>query len=315
MKSPTIDLQLLSGYALLGNERLALAHGEWKLLLALTLHRRGIGSERLTELLWPQVGASVARNRLYVALHRLRRRFADELFLRRARSYRLDESCVTVDLWHFAELWDMPEQHASENLAAQLESATNAAALYEIPEWLAPTYRRLEELTQAVVTTLADRALDTGEIERSVRLARRALAFDECDERAWSVLIRSRLLAHDRLGALHDYRTYSRAVMRELQATPAYELAHLLGESGALPLHLERTPARRPGALAGAALGHRNDDPVAFQVLVAERHRRDDALPECVSEDFGEFLNRYERHLRAHFVGNLIEIDLVSLRQ
>ncbi|MDH2909593.1 MAG: hypothetical protein HKL92_05285 [Candidatus Eremiobacteraeota bacterium] len=241
MKSSTIVLELLSGYALLGDERFALAHGEWELLLALALHRRGIGSERLTELLWPQVGASVARNRLYVALHRLRRRFTDDLLVTSTRSYRLNESLVTVDLWSFAEIWDMPEQHACEELAARLETATNAAALYEIPEWLAPSYRRLEEFAQAVVTTLADRALGNGEIERSVRLARRALAFDECDERAWSVLIRSHLLAHDRLGALHEYRTYSRAVMRELQTTPAYEFAHLLGESAALPLRLERT--------------------------------------------------------------------------
>ena len=155
-----------------------------------------------------------------------------------ARSYRLNDSFVSVDLWSFAEIWDMPERHAGEELAAQLESATTAAAHYDIPEWFAPTYRRLEEFRQAVLTTLADQALAAGEIERSVRLARRALACDECDERAWSVLIRSHLLAHDRLGALHEYRTYSRAVMRELQATPAYELAHLLGESDALPLRL-----------------------------------------------------------------------------
>uniref|UniRef100_E6Q262 Bacterial transcriptional activator domain protein n=1 Tax=mine drainage metagenome TaxID=410659 RepID=E6Q262_9ZZZZ len=238
MKSSTIVLELLSGYALLDNERLALAHGEWELLLALALHRRGIGSERLTELLWPQVGASVARNRLYVALHRLRRRFTDDLLVTSVRSYRLNESRVTVDLWQFAELWDMPEQHACDALVARLESATNVVALYEIPEWLAPTYRRLEESLQAVVTTLADRALAAGELERSVQLARRALTFDECDERAWSVLIRSHLLAHDRLGALHEYRTYSRAVMRELQTPPAYELAHLLGENAALSLRL-----------------------------------------------------------------------------
>ena len=227
MKNPRIHLEVLSGYVLLGEERLALARGERELLLALALHRRGIGAERLTELLWPQIATATARNRLYVALHRLRRRLGDELLVRSGGSYRLDES-VRVDLWRFAELWDLPEQHACEELGTQLESATNAAALYEIPEWFAPSYRRLEEFAQAVVTTLAERALGSGEIERSVQLARRALAFDECDERAWSVLIRSHLVARDRLGALRDYRTYSRALMRELQATPAYEIAHLI---------------------------------------------------------------------------------------
>ena len=228
MKYQRIHLEVLSGSALLGEERFALARGERELLLALALHRRGIGTERVTELLWPQIAAPIGRNRLYVALHRLRRRFGGDLLARDGGSYRLDDARVRVDLWNFAELWEIPEHHASEELVAQLESATNAAALYEIPEWLAPTYRRLEEFAQAVRTTLAERALGAGEIDRSVRLARRALAFDECDERAWSVLIRSHLVARDRLGALRDYRTYSRALMRELQATPAYEIAHLL---------------------------------------------------------------------------------------
>lgn len=228
MNGPRIHLELLPGYARRGEEPLPLARGERELLLALALHRRGIGAERLTELLWPQIATATARNRLYVALHRLRRRFGDELLARNGGSYRLDDAEVRVDLWGFAELWDLPEHHADEGLVTQLESATNAAALYEIPEWLAPTYRRLEEFAQAVRTTLAERALEAGEIERSVLLARRALAYDECDERAWSVLIRSHLVARDRLGALRDYRTYSRALMRELQATPAYEIAHLL---------------------------------------------------------------------------------------
>ena len=228
MNGPRIHLELLSGYARRGEERLPLARGERELLLALALHRRGIGAERLTELLWPQSATATARNRLYVALHRLRRRFGDELFARNGGSYRLDDGEVRVDLWCFAERWDLPEHHACEELVTRLESATNAAALYEIPEWLSPTYRRLEEFAQAVRTTLAERALGAGEIERSVLLARRALAYDDCDERAWSVLIRSHLVVRDRLGALRDYRTYSRALMRELQATPAYEIAHLI---------------------------------------------------------------------------------------
>ncbi len=236
MTDTSIDLQLLSGYALRGDERLVLTSGEWELLLALALHRRGIRSERLTELLWPHVAEAVARNRLYVALHRLRRRLGEHLLPAHAHCYRLEESRASVDLWNYTELWDAPEVHACDALAEGLENATNAAARYEIPEWLAPTYRRLEEFRQAVMTTLADRALRGGEIERSMHLARRALAFDECDERAWSVLIRSHLIAHDRLGALHEYRTYSRAVMRELQAAPAYELAHLLGDAVASPL-------------------------------------------------------------------------------
>lgn len=240
MTEPSIDLQLLSGYALRGDERLVLTPGEWELLLALALHRRGIRSERLTELLWPHVAEAIAKNRLYVALHRIRRRLADDLLPAHAHCYRLSESRAVVDLWVYTELWDAPELHACDELAARLESATNAAAGYEIPEWLAPTYRRLEEFRQAVITTLADRALRGGEIERSMHLARRALTFDECDERAWSILIRSHLVAHDRLGALHEYRTYSRAVMRELQAAPAYELAHLLGDAVAPHFHAER---------------------------------------------------------------------------
>ncbi len=231
MNAPAIDLQLLSGYAVRGEEQLFLTPGEWELLLALALHRRGIRSEGLMELLWPHVAASVARNRLYVALHRIRRRLGDDLLATQGHSYRLDDSRARVDLWEYSERWNAPEQHSDDDLAERLESATNAAARYEIPEWLAPTYRRLEEFRQAVVTTLADRALREGEIERSMHLARRALAFDECDERAWSTLIRSHLVVHDRLGALHEYRTYSRALMRELQTAPAHELAHLLGDS------------------------------------------------------------------------------------
>ena len=235
MSEARIDLQLLPGYAVHGEERFVLTSGERELLLALALHRRGICADRLTALLWPHAAEAVAKNRLYVALHRIRRRLGADLLSAHAHCYRLDDTRFAIDLWALAELWNAPEQHADDELAERLEDAMNAALHYDIPEWLAPTYRRLEEFRQSVVTTLADRALHDGEIERSMHLARRALAFDECDERAWSILIRSRLIAHDRLGALREYRTYSRAVMRELQAAPAYELAHLFGESLASP--------------------------------------------------------------------------------
>ncbi|MGC8484031.1 MAG: AfsR/SARP family transcriptional regulator [Candidatus Baltobacteraceae bacterium] len=235
MTEARIDLQLLPGYAMYGDERIVLTPGERELLLALALHRRGICADRLAEVLWPHATEAVAKNRLYVALHRIRRRLGEDLLLAHAHCYRLDDARTDVDLWALAERWDAPDQHACDELAERLENAMNAALLYEIPEWLAPTYRRLEEFRQSVVTALAERALCNGEIERSMHLARRALAFDECDERAWAILIRSRLIAHDRLGALREYRTYSRAVMRELQAAPAYELAHLFGESLASP--------------------------------------------------------------------------------
>ncbi len=240
MTETWIDLQLLPGYAVHGGEHFVLTPGERELLLALALHRRGICADHLTSMLWPHAAEAVAKNRFYVALHRIRRRLGRDLLSAHAHCYRLDDSRVGIDLWVLAELWEAPERHACDELAERLDDAMNAALRYEIPEWIAPTYRRLEEFRQSVVTTLADRALRDGEIERSIHLARRALAFDECDERAWSILIRSRLIAHDRLGALREYRTYSRAVMRELQAAPAYELAHLFGESLASPTLVNR---------------------------------------------------------------------------
>ncbi|MHB8141765.1 MAG: AfsR/SARP family transcriptional regulator [Vulcanimicrobiaceae bacterium] len=228
-------LDLLSGFATVGAQRFALTGNDRNLLLALALARRGIAADRLTEAMWPQLASPAAYNRLYVALHRVRRRFTPfEIILQSGRSYRLDEGVVEVDLWSFARLWDNPAGHATQALADQLDACLAERAHRPLPEWMEPTLRRLEEFAQSVSTTLAERALASGELERSIQYAREALFRDECDERAWSVLIRSHLAAQDRIGALREYRIYSRALMRELQAPPAWELAHLLTECSIL---------------------------------------------------------------------------------
>jgi DNA-binding SARP family transcriptional activator len=230
-----IRVELVTGRVLRAGAPLALADRELALLVAVAVRREARSREALTELLWPELTVSAARNAFHVCLHRLKTRLGDDdAIVRSGEGYRLG---VGVRL-------DLPEiDRLASALRAGGESADApdaAAALYERLravrppkfaewEWFEPTERRLCELRSTLAQKLAARALEAGRWEAALALCDELIAHDSCDEPAREIAIRAYLAAGDRPAALRHFRQYRATLMSELGCEPSRWLAELLG--------------------------------------------------------------------------------------
>ncbi len=217
-------------------EPLTLAEREHALLVAVAMRPEAVARERLTDMLWPDLGEGAARNAFHVCLHRLKLRLGDEGAVVRTREgYRLGND-VRVDLWEI-------DRTLSALRAGGRLDARQAAALREVYdglrgtrppkfeawEWFEPTERHLRELRCELAQTLAKAALDDGRPQDALALAHEMIAYDPCDEPAREIAIRAYLKSGDRAAALRHFRQYRDTLDAELQCEPSDALAELVG--------------------------------------------------------------------------------------
>jgi DNA-binding SARP family transcriptional activator len=233
-----ITIELVSGRVLRDGQPVALAEREHALLTAIALRPETLSRERLTDLLWPDLGERAARNAFHVCLHRAKARLApDEAIARTPDGYRFGAN-VRVDLWEIERTVvtlriDDPLDDAS---AAALRAVYERLRLERPPkfagwEWFEPTERRLRELRCAVAQALARHALDAGRTQDALALCQEMIAYDPCDEPAREIAIRAYLAAGDRAAALRHFRHYRDVLQAELQCEPSETIARLLGTS------------------------------------------------------------------------------------
>ncbi len=92
-------VELVTGRLLRDGTPVTLAEREHALLVAMAMRPEAMPRERLTDMLWPDLGESAARNAFHVCLHRLKSRLGDDDAVVRTREgYRLGNA-VRVDLW------------------------------------------------------------------------------------------------------------------------------------------------------------------------------------------------------------------------
>ncbi len=231
-----IVVELVSGRVMRDGEPVALAEREHALVTAIALRPEVLSRERLTDMLWPDLGERAARNAFHVCLHRAKARLAyDEAIARTADGYRFGAG-VRVDLWEIersiaALRIDGPLDDAG---AAALRSIHERLRLdrppkFETWEWFGPTERRLRELRCAVAQALARHALDAGRTQDALALCHDMIAYDPCDEPAREIAIRAYLAAGDHAAALRHFRQYRDVLQAELQCDPPASLARLVG--------------------------------------------------------------------------------------
>lgn len=222
-----IAFELFSATATVNGRRLALHPNEHRLLLALAVHRRGLEAGGIFELVWPQSSVESARNRFHVAVHRLRKRLGAPFLVREGVRFILDPDAV-VDLWRLQALRVRPERGLSEEDSALLECFLREAELMNWPDWFEATRRSLIDIARAAQIQDAERALNEGRVDRCIMLTRGMLLRDDCDESAWSLLIRAHLAERNRAEALRQYRLCRRALREELAAEPSFDVSALI---------------------------------------------------------------------------------------
>ena len=229
-------IELLTGRVLRDGAAVALAEREHALLTAVAMRPEALSRERLTDMLWPDLGESAARNAFHVCLHRLKTRLGEENVVVRTREgYRLGNN-LRVDLWEIDR--NLAMLRASEALsaaqAAPLRAVYDALRATRPPkveswEWFEPIERHLRELRCEVAQALAKHALEGGHPQEALALAHEMIAYDPCDEPAREIAIRAYLASGDRAAALRHFRQYRDTLMAELQCEPSQALANLVG--------------------------------------------------------------------------------------
>jgi DNA-binding SARP family transcriptional activator len=231
-----VFIELVTGRVRRGQAFISLPERELTLLLACALRPEALTRERLTDVLWPDLAESAARNAFHVCMHRLKQHLQDDdVIVRTKDGYRLRND-VRVDLWEIDR--SMSAMRTSEPLAA--ESMTTLRDLFERLkaerparfanwEWFEQTERRLRELRSEVAHTLAKDALTHGRHGDAIAMSRQMIEHDPCDEPAREIAISAYLASGDRAAALRHFRQYRDTLRDELDCEPSETLAQLVG--------------------------------------------------------------------------------------
>ncbi|MDQ6941601.1 MAG: hypothetical protein M3169_03690, partial [Candidatus Eremiobacteraeota bacterium] len=229
-------IELVTGRVVRDGQAITLAEREHALLTAVAMRAEALSRDRLTDLLWPDLGESAARNAFHVCLHRLKSRLGDDNVISRTREgYRLGSE-VRVDLWEI----DRALGTLRTDGALDARQATGLRELYdslrairppkfEAWEWFEQTERHLRELRCEVSQALAKHALAEHRTQDALALCHEMIAYDPCDEPAREIAIRAYLESGDRAAALRHFRQYRDVLSAELQCEPSEVLAKLVG--------------------------------------------------------------------------------------
>jgi len=230
-----LTVELVTGRVLRDGAPVTLAEREHALLAAIAMRAEPLSRDRLTDLLWPDLPDSAARNAFHVCLHRLKARLGDDQVVIRTREgYRLGNE-VRVDLWEIdralgALRTDEPDARRIAGLRALYERLRpSRPPKFEAWEWFEPTERHLREMRCDVAQALAKHALDEGRTQDALVLCHEMIAYDPCDEPAREIAIRAYLESGDRAAALRHFRQYRDVLHAELQCEPSASLATLVG--------------------------------------------------------------------------------------
>jgi DNA-binding SARP family transcriptional activator/ATP/maltotriose-dependent transcriptional regulator MalT len=229
-------VELVTGRVVRDGQVIALAEREHALLTAVAMRAEALSRDRLTDLLWPDLGESAARNAFHVCLHRLKSRLGDDNVVVRTRDgYRLGSE-VRVDLWEIDRgLATLRTDGALDaRQAAGLREAYDRLRASRPPkfegwEWFEQTERHLRELRCEVAQALAKHALAEHRTQDALALCHEMIAYDPCDEPAREIAIRAYLESGDRAAALRHFRQYRDVLAAELQCEPSDALAKLVG--------------------------------------------------------------------------------------
>lgn len=229
-RAPTTQMKLraLEGRVLVGEIPAKLSATEFGVLLALARERRWHDTAELSEILFGDLDPETAGNRLYVYIHRIRRRLGHEAIVGGTVGYRLGP-VVWVDLWEadilLAELTRGTVRELNEpqrDRLAQLTSLPRAELSALVTRCRLPSAfeRRLADTRQRLLSVSATDALGRGDTTATFELANVMLQDDNCDEEAQRLLIRAHLARGERQAAELVWRRYRTTLRSELGTEP-----------------------------------------------------------------------------------------------
>src|ERR1700736_3191853 len=230
-----VRVDLLSGRIFSRGLPVPLSRSELSVMIAISLHERGVSREMLAEDLYPGADVLAASNILKVNVHRVRRRLgAADVIRYSGGRYALGDT-VDVELPRLeAELRRLVVDETLsnercdrlENLRQRILDGRSAFVLEWA--WFEDVERRLRDLGHEITLVLARDALRKEYYERAIELATELVHDDPLDEIAAEIAIRAFLFAGNRTAAALEYRRYASALRREIDSSPSEGLRSLV---------------------------------------------------------------------------------------
>jgi predicted ATPase/DNA-binding SARP family transcriptional activator len=193
--------------------------------------------ERLTGLLWPDLGPREAANNLRVALHAARGALASvaeghPTLVQSGESLRLGEAPAWIDAAAFAtalaEARQVGDPAAYESALALYRGELLPGDAYE--EWTEVPRATLRAAYRRGLTELAQLAEARGDADEAMAAFERVLRAEPSDEPAHAALMRLHAAAGRRHAALQQYRMLREALRRDLDTEPSPETRRLYEE-------------------------------------------------------------------------------------
>jgi DNA-binding SARP family transcriptional activator len=225
-----VTLRIFRSKIAVGPRTFELSAGELPFLVALARARRLLSCRELAFQLYPEIEEELAHNRVYVYLHRLRKRYGEGVVIAGKTGYRLD-AALFVDLWECDRVIHRISTAGWFGLTpgerAFLEDA--ACENHELPQALPDSLMLyVISLGRRLRVAYAQACAIRGDGPSVLRIARSMLVEDPCDEIAHELAIRAHLFAGNRLAALAQWSEYRAHLHLELSTDPSPKIRALL---------------------------------------------------------------------------------------
>lgn len=217
-----------------------LSRRERTLATAIAVQSRPLRTEVLAQLLFPDRDDVDAAKTVKVYVYRIRQRVSADFIVRTRAGYAMG-SHVVVDLRYGRLLQDrLARNDVPMNETERDQSLELARALRSGPaepaselEWRDDVVRRAARLGRDLAVAIGQQALTTDDPYCASAVARELIDDDACDESAWELLIRAKLLEGDHREALRNFRAYEKALAAQLSAEPSPYLRTLVSTGAA----------------------------------------------------------------------------------
>ncbi len=225
-KSPRYRLHLLGAFQIesdSGSIRLATRKVE-SLLAYLALFPEAHPREKLAALLWGDVPDEQARHSLRTALAAIRKELGDDVVIADRETVQLNPDFpLWVDARQIFDLRLPIVDLEIENLKSKIEDYHDDLLSDFYDDWILPERERLRALYLDALLRLAQHHRAKSEYARAVEFARKALASDPANEKAYQHIIFCLAATGDRIGALKQYDACEKKLRDELGVEPSKE--------------------------------------------------------------------------------------------
>ncbi len=244
-----LEVHMLGGFQVFDNgvpiERWPKGKGR-QILKYLLLNRHvPVPKEVLMEVFWPDQEATNARNNLNVAVYSIRRAFRK---VRRGFFHIVFQNGAyllnpEVEVWIDTEAFlsavrEGRQREASGQIEAAMAAYRKAVELYRgdfLPEdiyedWTAELREEYRNHQRELLDRLGSHYLQAGDVDSCLRVSRRLVAMEPCEEAAHERLMRCYVALGQRHLALRQFTLCEKALRRELDLAPGPDIRKLYEE-------------------------------------------------------------------------------------